>query len=346
MKVFSAEELLPWLLSGPAPQDFSAFGEYPALVLDLSSLRASDEPERLAAWLPTLACPVIGLRGQDAAYCREPQFGPAIAACDTVVDSEEDARQLWDKIAACPLAAASFVDLLRVTENMPLEAALSVESAVYATLQGGPEYARWLKEHGGAEAPPADAGPPVILEREGSRLDLTLNRPSNLNAMSNEIRDALVEAFRMVMLEPEIDSVHLYGRGRSFSTGGDLSEFGTVPDTASGHVIRLLSVPGKFLAAVADKSTAHLHGACVGSGIEFPAFARRVIAHEKTWFKLPEVGMGLIPGAGGCISMARRMGRQRLAWMGLSGKRVRAQQALTWGLVDEISAELSEGAEH
>lgn len=336
--IHTAQDLLPWLLSGPAPQEFSIYGEQPMLALDLDSCRHFDEAEALAAWLPSLACPVIGVRHADAGLCREPEAVACAAACDVVIDDADQLAPLWDKISASPVAAASFVELLRVTEHMPVAAALSVESAVYATLQAGAEYARWLAEHRTLEPPPLDPGPPIVHRREGGRLDLILNRPSNLNAMSNEIRDALNEAFRAVLLDESLDEVHLYGRGRSFSTGGDLSEFGTVPDPARGHIIRMLSVPGKLLAAVAPRVTAHLHGACVGSGIEFPAFAGRVVADPKTWFQLPEVGMGLIPGAGGCISMARRIGRQRLAWMGLTGKRIRAEQALAWGLVDAIEA--------
>lgn len=130
--------------------------------------------------------------------------------------------------------------------------------------------------------------------------------------------------------------MELTGRGRCFSVGGDLTEFGTVPDPAAGHIVRGLSVPGQFLAACADRVHAHVHGACIGSGVEFPAFAGRVTADAGAHFQLPEVGLGLNPGAGGCVGIARRIGRQRLAWLALTGKRIRAQRALEWGLVDEI----------
>ncbi len=62
-----------------------------------------------------------------------------------------------------------------------------------------------------------------------------------------------------------------------------------------------------------------------------------MIAHPKTYFQMPELELGLIPGAGGTVSMTRRIGRQRMAWMVLSGKRVKAKTALEWGLVDEIA---------
>jgi enoyl-CoA hydratase/carnithine racemase len=68
-----------------------------------------------------------------------------------------------------------------------------------------------------------------------------------------------------------------------------------------------------------------------------PAFAGTVIADPGSWFRLPELGMGLIPGAGGTVSLPRRIGRWRTAWMGLTGARVTAAQALEWGLVDSVA---------
>jgi len=81
---------------------------------------------------------------------------------------------------------------------------------------------------------------------------------------------------------------------------------------------------------------AFVHGACVGAGVELPAFAARVLARANVLFQLPEVSMGLVPGAGGTASIARRIGRQRTAWMALSGARIDAETAIDWGLVDEI----------
>ena len=77
-------------------------------------------------------------------------------------------------------------------------------------------------------------------------------------------------------------------------------------------------------------------GACVGAGVEMAGFARRITATKAAWFQLPELAMGLLPGAGGCVSLVRRIGRQRTAWMILSGKRISARQALDWGLVDSL----------
>ena len=74
----------------------------------------------------------------------------------------------------------------------------------------------------------------------------------------------------------------------------------------------------RLLAACAERVHAELHGTCLGAGIELPAFAGRVVAWPDTTFRLPEVAMGLVPGAGGTVSLPRRIGRQRTAWLGSS----------------------------
>jgi enoyl-CoA hydratase/carnithine racemase len=79
----------------------------------------------------------------------------------------------------------------------------------------------------------------------------------------------------------------------------------------------------------------------VGAGIELPAFARRVVADRGAFFELPEVGMGLVPGAGGTVSLPRRIGPQRTAWLALTGRRLDAETALSWGLVDDLIGDVA-----
>ncbi|HRD62678.1 MAG TPA: enoyl-CoA hydratase/isomerase family protein, partial [Nocardioides sp.] len=77
-------------------------------------------------------------------------------------------------------------------------------------------------------------------------------------------------------------------------------------------------------------------GACIGAGIEIPAFAETVVATPDAWFRLPELSMGLVPGAGGTVSIPRRIGRWRTAWLLLTGRDLAAATALEWGLVDVV----------
>ncbi len=276
-------------------------------------------------WLYQQPCPVIAV-------------GESAPNADLCVASFEEAQALAGRIAQQPAAALALVQVLRAVELLPLELGLNVESLAYATLQGGAGHRAWLAAR--AEPPQAIAGgegEAILLERDGDVLRAVLNRPRERNSMTVEMRDALIELFELVILDNSIERVDLSGAGACFSVGGELREFGLAVDTAEAHRIRSLCLPGRLLARCADRVHCHVHSACLGSGAEFPAFAGRVIAHPRSFFQLPELDLGLIPGAGGCVSISRRIGRQRTAWMVLSGKRVNAATALEWGLVDAIA---------
>jgi enoyl-CoA hydratase/carnithine racemase len=214
-----------------------------------------------------------------------------------------------------------------------IEDGLVAESLAYAELQGGPEFVAWLAERGPATPKPSPQ--PVLLDRDGDHLTITLNRPECHNAVDVAMRDALVEAFALVAADPVL-TVTLEGAGPSFSSGGDLREFGTFPDPATAHAIRLERLPARSLAAVADRVTARVHGSCVGAGVELAAFCHRVVAHPDTTFRLPEVAMGLVPGQGGTVSLPRRIGAERTLLLALTGEPLDAPTALEWGLVDEL----------
>ena len=75
----------------------------------------------------------------------------------------------------------------------------------------------------------------------------------------------------------------------------------------------------------------------MGAGCELAAFAGNVVAAADATFSLPELGMGLVPGAGGTVSVTRRIGRHRAARFAITGDRIDAPTAQRWGLVDELS---------
>jgi hypothetical protein len=234
--------------------------------------------------------------------------------------------------AAYPLSALVLVGLLRWSGTLPVPAALDAESLAYSTLLGGREFAGWLARRGPLPPPPEAGGDAVLVERAGDVLTITLNRPGRRNAYGREVRDGLVAALRLARLEGL--RVELRGAGPVFSSGGDLAEFGTAPDLATAHVLRTRAGAGALLHELADRTTAHLHGACVGAGIELPAFAGTVLAAPGTLFRLPELGMGLIPGAGGTVSIPRRIGRWRTLHLALTAGSLDLDTALAWGLVD------------
>ncbi|WP_029890661.1 enoyl-CoA hydratase/isomerase family protein [Polycyclovorans algicola] len=323
------------LMSGDALQAMAMAGErlsvldgHPALLVDLDVGMTDTMHPAVLPWLRQLGCPVIGVGTAQAALSE---------AVDVRVGTVAEATRLAQGIAATPLAALVLVQVLRQIETLDLPAALFAESLAYSTLQAGPEHRRWLASRPASAPPPAvDSGPAVVLEADDAGCTLWLNRPSHRNAMSVEMRDALLTELERLLADPARPAVRIAGRGRCFSTGGELSEFGTAPDPATAHLVRSVALPGRRLAQMADRVTVMVHGACIGSGIEFPAFAGRVEARRDAWFQLPERAMGLIPGAGGCVSISRRIGRQHTAWWVLSGQRINAATALEWGLVDAL----------
>ncbi len=111
-----------------------------------------------------------------------------------------------------------------------------------------------------------------------------------------------------------------------------------VGDPATSFAVRLTRHPGYAVYRIADRVTARLHGSCIGAGIEVPAFARQVIAEPGTTFRLAELAMGLVPGAGGTASIRLRIGRHRTAWLALTGASIAAPTALDWGLIDAIES--------
>ncbi len=311
-----------WAREDPDRRCFLAVQSDPQAHLD------QEETARLSAWLAQQPIPVVGV-GRD-------RKSGLIGAMDVLVDTTAELQAITEQIERYPRACAVLVQVLRVTGELDPLAALAMESLAYAALQGGAEFARWLEARPPMQPKRGSAENIVLLERTGDNLQVVLNCPQNRNALSAAMRDALTDAFRLAVQDSSITGIDVSARGPCFSAGGDLSEFGTMTDLARAHSVRMTHMPARYLAACRERCTFHLHGACIGAGIELPAFAARLVAKADTTFRLPEVSMGLIPGAGGCVSIPRRIGRQRTARMAILGETVTAEQALGWGLIDEI----------
>jgi enoyl-CoA hydratase/carnithine racemase len=175
----------------------------------------------------------------------------------------------------------------------------------------------------------------VTVTLSGDVLSVRLTRPARRNAVDAAMRDALLAALAPAEWDPGLQ-VDISGAGASFSAGGDLDEFGSAVDPASAHVLRLGASVAEVIHRLRDRVTVRVHGTCLGAGFELPSFAGRVVAAPDTVLGLPELTMGLIPGAGGTVGIVRRTGRWRAAWLGLTGTRLDAVTAREWGLVDEI----------
>lgn len=242
--------------------------------------------------------------------------------------------RLTEQVGRQPTAAAAAAQVLRATLKLPFDAALTLESLAYSMLLASGGFRAWRAATPPRDRPDDDGAPRVSIEDGGGALVIRLTRPERRNAFDARMRDELAEALAFAGAHPDAPPVVLCGAGPAFSAGGDLDEFGRADDVGLAHLIRTLRSPAGLAHALGERMTARLHGACVGAGIEVPAAAARVTAAPGAVFRLPEVSMGLIPGAGGTASIPRRIGRHRACYMAISGAEIDLPTALAWGLVD------------
>ena len=178
----------------------------------------------------------------------------------------------------------------------------------------------------------------VQLERDADALWVTLDRPERRNAYSARIRDELVVALELAASDPSVASVHLRGRRARTSAAAATwpsSVPGPIPPRPTASASSGPRGGGSAVSAEGDRPPSR----CLrGAGIELSAFAGAVEANDAATVSLPEVSMGLIPGAGGTASIPRRIGPQRAAWLALTGVRLDARPPTAWGLIDRLVA--------
>lgn len=309
-------------------------------VIDLS---AAPQPDDVA--LPGVVVGFGAISGASEYWLERATFTLTEDSCDDrraiTVESVPDAlAELTERCERWPHASSVCDDVLRAIDPAgPTPAAVVTESLAYSTLQAGPEFARWLAGRGPARAPvTAD---PVRLHRDGDTLRIEFNRPQRHNAFSNDARAALLDALTVAQLDPSVTGIVLRGNGPSFCSGGDLAEFGSLADPAGAHLARTRHSPALALdgltARLGRSCRAEVHGRVMGSGLEMAAFCGWIAARDDSVFGLPELELGLIPGAGGTVSVTRRIGRWRTAFLVLSGHTIGADTALAWGLVDAVA---------
>ncbi|MGK8507588.1 enoyl-CoA hydratase/isomerase family protein [Nocardia asiatica] len=258
-------------------------------------------------------------------------------------DIDAAVRRLREAVGRSPRASVALGRLLRQTAVLDTVSGLAAEAAVYSMLLNGSEFRRWLADRGAPRTvPPADR-PLVRVDRVGDALSVVLDHAERRNALSYGLREELLAAVRVAELDSSVERVLLSGAGPVFCSGGDLDEFGTASDLVAAYLVRLERAPWRILDRLRDRVTVTVHGACIGAGIEMAAFAGRVVAAENTVFRLPEVEMGLVPGAGGTVGITRRVGRWRAAWMMLTGDVIDSETALRWRLVDEVRSGVGSG---
>lgn len=177
----------------------------------------------------------------------------------------------------------------------------------------------------------------IIYDKKDDIAYVTLNRPQVLNVYNIQMRDDLYQVLGAIKDDPEIRVVIFKGAGeKAFCAGADLSDFLAAPSPIIARRVRFgrdvwglfLSIPQPIIAAV--------HGYVLGSGIEMALCCDIRIASEDAKFGLPEVGLGIIPAAGGTQTLPRAIGRARALEMLLANRWLSSEEASSMGLVNQV----------
>ena len=169
----------------------------------------------------------------------------------------------------------------------------------------------------------------VDLDRRGRVAVLTVNNPP-VNALSQHVRQGLRDGVKQAIADAGVGAIVITCAGRTFIAGADITEFGKPPREPGLHeVLELIEgSPKPVVAAV--------HGTALGGGLEVTLACHYRVGVKDARFGLPEVKLGLLPGAGGTQRLPRVVGVDKALQMMVSGDPIRADEALKHGLIDEI----------
>ncbi|OZI80045.1 3-hydroxyacyl-CoA dehydrogenase NAD-binding domain-containing protein [Bordetella genomosp. 2] len=171
----------------------------------------------------------------------------------------------------------------------------------------------------------------VASQRHDGILVLTIDNPP-VNALSADVRRGLADAIQAAQDDASVQAVLLVGAGRNFIAGADIREFGKPPQPPA------LPDVCNAIEASAKPVVAALHGAALGGGLEIALAAHYRIALPGARLGLPEVNLGLLPGAGGTQRAPRLAGAAAALDLMLSGRHASAEEALSLGLVDRLDS--------
>ncbi|MCS6902551.1 MAG: enoyl-CoA hydratase-related protein [Polyangiaceae bacterium] len=179
---------------------------------------------------------------------------------------------------------------------------------------------------------------PVKVERRGRAAILTLDRPERMNALSRDTLLALGRLGRELATDPEVRAIVLTGAGdKAFCAGADLKERQGFSDDDVRVQVGLYRTELAALDRNPKPVVAAINGVAFGGGLELALVCDLRVAVPEAIMGLPETTLGIIPGAGGTQRLPRIVGEARAKEMILLGRRLTAQEALAWGLVNRVS---------
>jgi enoyl-CoA hydratase len=180
------------------------------------------------------------------------------------------------------------------------------------------------------------AEPLILVEREEAIAVVLLNRPRQLNALSDELMEELVTALRELDADDAVRCIVLGGSERAFAAGADIGELAQASAIDLYYARRVERWDA--IRALWTPLVAAVSGYCLGGGCELALSCDLIVASESAQFGQPETGLGIIPGAGGTQRLTRAVGKAVAMDVILSGRFLSAREALDAGLVARVVA--------
>lgn len=177
-----------------------------------------------------------------------------------------------------------------------------------------------------------------VTSLESGILQVHLNRPAQLNALSHDVLQRLLQIFLEAKHDKAIKALLLTGEGKGFCAGADIKQLATLNGPEGLTFARFGQRVFRELELLGKPSLAAIHGFAFGGGCELAMSATLRFAANNAVFGQPEIKLGVIPGFGGTQRLSRLAGKGRALELCLSGRKFSASEAHQWGMVNEVTA--------
>lgn len=181
----------------------------------------------------------------------------------------------------------------------------------------------------------------VLCETKDGVYWITFNRPDKLNAMDLELRRELLQCLQDAESREDVRVVVVRGSGKAFSAGADISHLKMLSEMSLSDFDKMpkgfgITDIGTFIRNMSKPVIAMVHGYCVGGGMELIQYCDLVYATPDAVFFQGEINVGIIPGGGGTQLLPRLIGEKRAKEAIFTARRITAQEAKEWGLINEV----------
>ena len=167
-------------------------------------------------------------------------------------------------------------------------------------------------------------------------LQVSLNRPEQLNALNHQVLQSLYSIFEQAKSNVAVTAILLMGEGKGFCAGADINELSVLNGQSGLAFAQFGQLVFRCLESLGKPSLAAIHGFALGGGCELAMSTTLRIASSQTVFGQPEIKLGIMPGFGGTQRLPRLIGKTRALEILLTGRKLTAEEALRWGLINEL----------